>query len=88
MAITKNGELSKNSKVISDEDMKDMIKLVEDKILEASTSILNNDFSINPKVIDNKNVSCIYCRYKDICYKRIKDYVYYETKKEEAVDGD
>ena len=87
LAITKNGELSKNSKVISDEDMKDMIKLVEDKILEASTSILNNDFSINPKVIDNKNVSCTYCRYKDICYKRIKDYVYYETKKEEAVDG-
>lgn len=88
LAITKNGELSKNSKVISDEDMKDMIKLVEDKILEASTSILNNDFSINPKVIDNKNVSCIYCRYKDICYKRIKDYVYFETKKEEVVDGD
>ena len=88
LAITKNGELSKNSKVISDEDMKDMIKLVEDKILEASTSILNNDFSINPKVIDNKNVSCTYCRYKDICYKRIKDYVYYETKKEEEVkDG-
>lgn len=88
LAITKNGDLSKNSKVISDEDMKDMIKLVEDKILEASTSILNNDFSINPKVIDNKNVSCIYCPYKDICYKRIKDYVYYETKKEEVVDGD
>ncbi|MCI6877304.1 MAG: PD-(D/E)XK nuclease family protein [Erysipelotrichaceae bacterium] len=87
LAITKNGELSKNSKVISDEDMKDMIKLVEDKILEASTSILNNDFSINPKVIDNKNVSCTYCRYKDICYKRIKDYVYYETKKEEVKDG-
>lgn len=87
LAITKNGELSKNSKVISDEDMKDMIKLVEDKILEASTSILNNDFSINPKVIDNKNVSCTYCRYKDICYKRIKDYVYFETKKEEVKDG-
>ena len=88
LAITKNGDLSKNSKVISDEDMKDMIKLVEDIILEASTSILNNDFSINPKVIDNKNVSCMYCRYKDICYKRIKDYVYYETKKEEVIDGD
>lgn len=88
LAITKNGDLSKNSKVISDEDMKDMIKLVEDKILEASTSILNNDFSINPKVIDNKNVSCIYCPYKDICYKRIKDYVYCETKKEEVIDGD
>lgn len=88
LAITKNGELSKNSKVISDEDMKDMIKLVEDKILEASTSILNNDFSINPKVIDYKNVSCTYCRYKDICYKRINDYVYYETKKEEVIDGD
>ena len=88
LAITKNGDLSKNSKVISDQDMKDMIKLVEGKILEASTSILNNDFSINPKVIDNKNASCIYCRYKDICYKRIKDYVYYETKKEEVIDGD
>lgn len=88
LAITKNGDLSKNSKVISDQDMKDMIKLVEDKILEASTSILNNDFSINPKVIDNKNVSCIYCPYKDICYKRINDYVYYETKKEEVKDGD
>ena len=88
LAITKNGELSKTSKVISDEDMKDMIKLVEDKILSASENILNNDFSINPKVIDNKNVSCTYCRYRDICYKRIKDYVYYETKKEEVVDGD
>ena len=31
------------------------------------------DFNINPKNINNINISCKYCKYKDLCYMTQKD---------------
>ena len=38
--------------------------------------ILDGDFAINPKIYDSKNLSCEFCRFKDICYHTQKDMVY------------
>ncbi len=81
----KDGDFSKLAlnKLVSEEDMNDLAALVETKIIEAANNILNNRFKINPKSYDGKDISCAYCTYKDVCYRRNKDYVAYKKKEEE-----
>lgn len=45
-----------------------------DNIIKTSTSnILEANFAIAPKVIDGKEKACMYCKYKDLCFKDIND---------------
>ncbi len=85
LKIKKSGGISENAlkKLLDDEAMEDLSNLVEEKIKEAGTNILNNHFKINPKLYGDKNISCTYCEYKDVCYRRNKDFVLYEKKEEE-----
>ena len=83
LRLKKDGSFHGNSKMISDEGIKELINLVEDKILEASENILNSNFNINPKKYGNEDKSCTYCKYKDICYKRNSNYIEYEKKEKE-----
>ena len=69
------------SKILSDKQMKNMDSLVERKIEEGTNSILNGDFSINPKKIDKDIIGCEFCSYRDICFKTEKDYVELEKHK-------
>ena len=50
-------------------------KLVEIKIKEAGNDIISGKFNINPKEIDEENVSCKFCKYKDLCYMKQNDIV-------------
>ena len=68
-----DGMLYSSAKVKSDEEMDDLVKFVEEKILEAGNDILSGDFKINPILVNKKNVSCEYCEYRDICYRRNED---------------
>ena len=63
------------TKLIDDKKIDEMSKIVEEKIIDASTSILEGDFEINPKRIESENISCKYCPYKDICYTKEEDVV-------------
>lgn len=74
MKVGKNGFYS-YSKVLTKETLSLIDNLVDKKIDEAINSIINADFKINPKKIGNNNVSCTFCKYKDICYKNDKDIV-------------
>ena len=56
------------SKLLTKNQMDNLYNLVDKKIDETRDSILNADFEINPKRIGFDNVSCKYCKYKDICY--------------------
>lgn len=62
------------NRTFSEDDFDKLLKLTEKKILEAKNNILKANFMINPKK-GNGNDSCIYCPYKDICYKTESDYV-------------
>ena len=64
---TSNGFRS-YSKLLTKEQMDNLYKLVDKKIDEARDDILEANFEINPKRIGFDNVSCLYCKYKDICY--------------------
>ncbi|MDD3241846.1 MAG: PD-(D/E)XK nuclease family protein [Bacilli bacterium] len=80
MKLKTDGTFTSYSKVITDDQIEELIKVVEDKIKEAATGIINADFSINPKIISNENEGCKYCNYRDICFKTPKDFI--ELQKE------
>ena len=67
LSTTKNG-FNKNSKLLTKKEMDSLYNLVDKKINDARDSIINADFEIDPKRIGDENVSCKYCKFKDICY--------------------
>ncbi len=75
LVYKQNGEISSKAKVLSNQEMEELTYQVEEKINECIDSILNAEFSINPKIQDKKNRSCTYCLFKDICFKTKKDEV-------------
>ena len=75
MKVTPKG-FSSNSKVLSEEEINTMIDNTDKIIDTAIKDILEGDFSINPKVINGKSISCDRCEYKVICYQRENDIVY------------
>ena len=75
MKTTSKG-FSVYTKVMSENDINNMTNLVDDKIKEAFNKIKDNDFTINPKVINGENVGCSFCKYKDLCFKTGSDLVY------------
>ena len=76
LKVKNDGDFYSYSKVLSDDDIEEMIEEVEDKIIECIDDIKGAKFDINPKNISGKNVSCEYCPYSDICFKTNEDIVY------------
>ena len=85
MRVLKDDSFSSYSKVLSDNQINEIIKIVESKIDEAILNIEEAHFNINPKRIGyskDNNIGCKYCKYKDICYVQEKDYIYLEEYKD------
>ncbi len=68
LSKNKDGSFSKNSKLLTKRDMDNLYRLVDEKIDDARDGIINADFEIDPKRIKDENVSCKYCKFKDICF--------------------
>lgn len=75
LKFTKDGNLPKSCKVLSDTEMDDITSKIEEIIKKAIKNIVEGNFEINPKIIKGKNVSCEYCHFKDICFKTKSDEV-------------
>lgn len=82
MKTSKNGFYS-YSKVLDKEEIDNIITSTDEMIDKVIDNILEADFSINPKVIDGENVSCKFCEYRDICFRRENDIVYINKSNEE-----
>ena len=82
MKTSKNGFYS-YSKVLDKEEIDNIITSTDKMIDKVIDNILEADFSINPKVIDGENVSCKFCEYRDICFRRENDIVYINRNEEE-----
>ena len=84
LSVKKDGELSSRSKILSDSELEDMMKSIN-KALEKSLKIIdNNAFDIAPKIINNKNISCEFCPFKEVCFVSASDYIYLEKKEGES----
>ena len=75
MKVKKDGDFSAYSKVLTDGEMSTIESIVVEKINEGADGILGASFAIAPKRVENKNISCVFCNYKDICYKKNEDIV-------------
>lgn len=64
----------RTEKLISEPEVEQLLTQVEDKVFSAAKSIVENQFTINPKIIKGKNESCGYCQYSTICNKSINDF--------------
>jgi len=73
LGYKKDGTLKKTAKVLSNKEMDELTDVVEEKIEECVDNILDGKFNINPKVIEGKNISCEYCKFKEICFKEKKN---------------
>jgi len=73
MKTNKDGSFSRYSKVLSNEDIEKISKITEEKIHEVINNIKNNKFDINPKVTDDKDIGCEYCKFRDICFVKNED---------------
>lgn len=74
MSLTTNG-FSRYAKLYEKEDKDKMIELVQELLDKASFGIKNGDYRIAPKRIDGKNESCLFCKYKDLCFLEEKDVI-------------
>jgi len=74
MSLTKDG-FNGYAKLYKKEDQEYMINLVGNLLDKASLGIHNGDFEIAPKRIDGKNESCMFCKYKDLCFLEDKDII-------------
>ena len=76
MKIKNDGNFSSYSKVLNDEEIEKIIDLTENNIDIAIDKILDGEFTINPKNIGyEKNIGCMYCNFRDICFKNDSDNV-------------
>lgn len=74
----------KKEVVITDkEEFFSYIDIAKKKLNECVTSIEKGEFTINPKILKNKNISCEYCAFKDICYHDYEDNIYLTPEEEE-----
>ncbi len=69
------------SKILTEKQINNIIKITNDKIDECINGIINAEFNINPKKINGKNIGCEFCKYKDICFMTNKDIVELEDIK-------
>ena len=67
-------------KILSNDTLYDLLDYTKNYISKETDNILSADFTINPKVYSNVNISCAFCSFKDICYMKEKDLVYLEKQ--------
>lgn len=79
---TSNSGFYSYSKVLKEKEIEDLIKETESLIENSINQILEANFKIDPKIINGENVSCNFCEYKDICYRKEKDIIYINKKEE------
>lgn len=73
LRFKKDGSFYSTSKVLSNEEMDNLIIKVNEIIDDVIKNIVEGNFKINPKVLGGKNIACTYCKFKDICFKTKDD---------------
>ena len=88
MGKTKNG-FSSYAKLISNDDINKLSKLVDNLINKLVLNIENTKFDIAPVRINDEVIGCKYCKYKDICFRKEEDIVnLVNMKKDDILEGD
>ena len=73
LKTSKNGFYA-YSKILNQNQLNNLYKLVDKNINNAIDGILSCDFKVNPKKIEKED-TCKFCPYSDICYKKNEDFI-------------
>lgn len=73
LRVKNDGTFYSSSKVIRIDEIDKLLDIVSDNIDKVVESIKIGDFKVNPKRIDNDNISCKFCPYQDICFMTNND---------------
>jgi len=87
MKVKLDGSLASSSNSLSDDEINGIVSLVDCKIKEAMDNILKANFNINPKIKNKINLSCGFCKFRDICYRSERDFIYLKDEEEGEVDA-
>ena len=72
LKVKADGTFYANAKILSEKQIETLIDLTDRQIDNCIDNIVAADFKINPKK-DQKNIACLYCNFKDICYMKDSD---------------
>lgn len=85
---TKDGEIKKTKNILDCDEKEELTALMENLIMKAIDNVCDGKFDIKPIKIEKHADGCDYCNFKDVCYRKFKDYNYQVIKKKEVdVDG-
>jgi ATP-dependent helicase/DNAse subunit B len=73
MKTLKSGAFASYAKVLNNEEIDRIKEITKDKINEVIDGIKMNNFDINPKVCENVNIGCGFCKFRDICFVKNDD---------------
>lgn len=75
LGMNKDGAWRSYSKVLPISKRDEMIKNMESIINESIDKVSDGIFDIHPLKINEKNIdACMYCEYKDICYRKFNNF--------------
>lgn len=74
LKVLKNGEFRSSKKVITKDERAELTDLIEQLINNCIDLVSEGSFEIKPIKIPNHADGCMYCEYKDICYREYKDF--------------
>ena len=80
LKVNKDGSLYRYAKTIDLTEIEKIIEIVTQNLEIIKKTYSDNNWPINPKIIDNKDEACMYCPYANICYKKYNDKVKLEAK--------
>ncbi|MCR4912072.1 MAG: PD-(D/E)XK nuclease family protein [Bacilli bacterium] len=73
--INKSGALSsRGGGLVSSEQFEEYKTITEQLFKDAATSIRENDFEIRPIYFNDNDEACMYCPFKDICFRKVEQY--------------
>lgn len=85
---TKDGEIKKTKNILNLDDRSELMELMENLIYKAIDNVSDGIFDIKPIKIDKHADGCQYCNFKDVCYRKFKDYNYQTISKTEVTEDE
>lgn len=81
-------EFYRYTKLIEESEIEKIENIVDKNIDKVIKAIKDGKFQIEPKKVDRENISCKYCRYKDLCYVKEDNIKYLKLKSLKEIVGD
>lgn len=86
LSMTANG-FSHYAKLLTDLQFENLYTVAEESLNKCIQNILEGKFDINPKILNQNNISCSYCKYKSVCFVNEHNYNYISSDKDLKILG-